>query len=70
MYDEPPLTVREKVSGILYIIIAKLAGLNTEVTCHCFCVHDGDIMSKYCIIAFYSAMAYVWLLFGKIQTCH
>jgi len=43
MYDKPPMTVREKVSGILYIIIAKLAGLNTEVTCHWFCVHDGDI---------------------------
>ena len=26
MYDKPPMTVREKVSGMLYIIIAKWAG--------------------------------------------
>jgi len=30
----PPMTVREKVSGVFYIYITKWVGLNAEVACH------------------------------------
>jgi len=33
MYDKPPMTVREKVTGMLYIYMAKWVELNTEVAC-------------------------------------